>query len=109
MIGSLGLPEIVMISVVALVVIGPKKLPEVAKMVGKAMRDFRKTVNEAKSTIENEINKVDMMKDIKELNEDFKSLRNFERDIKSGIKDMIMPDDATPAKNKPGSTGNESA
>lgn len=65
MFGSIGFPELILIFIVALIVFGPNKLPEIAKTLGKTMRDFRKTVNDAKSTIEAEIEKVDTLKDIK--------------------------------------------
>ena len=56
MIGSLGLGEIVLVAVVALIVIGPDKLPDVARSVGKGLAEFRKVTNELRwqlmSTVE---------------------------------------------------------
>lgn len=82
MIGSLGFPELILIFIVALLVFGPKKLPEVAKMLGKTIREFRKTVNDAKATIEEEIDKadIDFTEDIKEINKDVKKLAGLEDD-----------------------------
>ena len=72
MIGSLGFPEILMIFVVALIVFGPKKLPDFAKTMGKTIREFRKTINDAKASIEDEIDKADITGEIKELNKEIK-------------------------------------
>lgn len=47
MFGSLGMPELIVIFVVALVVFGPSKLPELGKSLGEAIRGFRKSVSEA--------------------------------------------------------------
>ena len=47
MFGSLGMPELIVILVVALVVFGPSKLPELGKSLGEAIRGFRKSVSEA--------------------------------------------------------------
>lgn len=55
MIGSLGLPELIFIFVLALLVFGPKRLPEMGRMVGKGMAEFRKATNELKRTINAEI------------------------------------------------------
>lgn len=55
MIGSLGFPEIIMIFVVVMLLFGPKKLPEFAKMLGKIIREVRSTVDHAKNTISEEI------------------------------------------------------
>jgi Tat protein translocase TatB subunit len=74
MFGSIGFPELLMILVVALLVFGPKKLPEIAKMLGKTLREFRKTVNDAKATIEEEIEKADISKDLKEMDKDIKEI-----------------------------------
>lgn len=81
MIGSLGFPELIMIGIVALLILGPKKLPEAAKTFGKTLREFRKTINEAKSTIEQEIDKVDMVKDLKDLNKDLRSIRHLDSNL----------------------------
>ena len=54
MFGSLGMPELIVIFVVALVVFGPSKLPELGKSLGEAIRGFKKSVNESdKPPIEN--------------------------------------------------------
>lgn len=55
MFGSLGMPELIIIFVIALIIFGPRKLPELGKSLGKAIAEFRKTSNELKSTLEEEI------------------------------------------------------
>ena len=71
MFGNIGFPELLFILVIALLVFGPKKLPEVGKSIGKAVREFRRTSDEIKSRIEEEI-RVSEFKDIKEdLKKDF--------------------------------------
>ena len=54
MFGSLGMPELIVIFLVALVVFGPSKLPELGKSLGEAIRGFRKSIDEPdKPSIEN--------------------------------------------------------
>jgi Tat protein translocase TatB subunit len=53
--GSLGGPELLLIFIVALIVFGPRKLPEIGKSVGKMMAEFRKASNDFKQTIESEV------------------------------------------------------
>lgn len=53
---SIGTSELILIGIVALIVFGPRKLPEMARMIGKTMADFRRTTNEFKSTWEKEVN-----------------------------------------------------
>jgi sec-independent protein translocase protein TatA len=47
MFGSLGMPELIVISVVALIVFGPSKLPDLGKSLGEAIRGFKKAINES--------------------------------------------------------------
>ncbi|PID77833.1 MAG: twin-arginine translocase subunit TatB [Deltaproteobacteria bacterium] len=52
MFGGIGMPEILIILALALIIIGPQKLPDLAKTLGKAFGEFKKSVNELKNTIE---------------------------------------------------------
>jgi TatA/E family protein of Tat protein translocase len=55
MFGSLGMPELLMIFAVALIVFGPRRLPEIGKTLGKALNEFKKATDDLKSTIEREV------------------------------------------------------
>ena len=55
MFGTLGGPELFLILVIALIVFGPRKLPEIGKSMGKMIAEFRKASNEFRQTIENEV------------------------------------------------------
>ena len=54
--GPIGWPEIVIILVVVLLLFGGRKLPELAKGLGKGMRVFKKELNEVKDTVETALN-----------------------------------------------------
>lgn len=56
--GNLGMPELMMIMLLALLLFGPKKLPEIGKQVGKALGEFKRASNDLKRSIEDEMNKV---------------------------------------------------
>jgi TatA/E family protein of Tat protein translocase len=57
---GIGMPELIVILVIALIVIGPKKLPDLAKALGKGMAEFRKATQELKDSldVEDELNEV---------------------------------------------------
>ena len=55
MFGSIGMPELILIFVVALLVFGPKKLPELGKSLGRGLAEFKKPSEDLKKTIEDEI------------------------------------------------------
>lgn len=52
---SLGMQELLLIGVIALIIFGPRKLPQIAKTIGKTMAEFRKATNEFKTTWEKEV------------------------------------------------------
>jgi TatA/E family protein of Tat protein translocase len=49
---GIGMPELIIIFVIALIIIGPKKLPDLARALGKGMAEFRKATNEIKSNLD---------------------------------------------------------
>lgn len=52
---SLGTSELILIGIVALIFLGPRRLPEIARKIGKVMADLRSTANDFKSTWEKEV------------------------------------------------------
>ena len=52
---SLGFPELIVIFVVALLVFGPRKLPELGRSLGKSLSEFKRASNELRSTLDEEI------------------------------------------------------
>jgi len=55
MFGSLGFPELILIFFVALIVFGPRKLPEIGKSIGRALGEFRRATNDLKSSLEEDV------------------------------------------------------
>src|SRR6187551_1894800 len=55
MFGSIGMPELIIIFVLALIIFGPRKLPELGKSLGKSIAEFKRASNELKNTLEDEI------------------------------------------------------
>jgi sec-independent protein translocase protein TatA len=53
--GPIGMPELVIIFVIALIIFGPRKLPELGKSLGRSLNEFKRASNELKSTLEDEI------------------------------------------------------
>jgi len=72
---GIGMPEMLVILALALIVIGPKKLPDLAKSLGRAMREFKKATSEFKETIQLE-------SELSEVKETF-------NDISSEVKDAV--------------------
>ena len=80
--GSLGISELVVIFIIVLVFFGPRRFPEIARSMGSAMREFRRSLNQ----IQRELEEVDPRKDIpgKELLDEVRSGKEFLDGIRSG-------------------------
>ena len=82
---GIGMPELLLLLAIALIVIGPKKLPDLAKSLGRAMREFKKATNEFKETIQIDEDLSDVKKAFDDLGEDIKesvSLKNDTAEFK---------------------------
>jgi sec-independent protein translocase protein TatA len=55
MFGSIGMPELMIIFVIALIIFGPKKLPELGLSLGRSLNEFKLASNELKNTLEEEV------------------------------------------------------
>jgi TatA/E family protein of Tat protein translocase len=53
--GPIGFPEMLVIAVVALIIFGPRKLPELGRSLGRSINEFKRASNELKSTLDEEI------------------------------------------------------
>ena len=76
--GSLGMQEIIVIFVLALIVFGPRKLPEIGKSLGKGLAEFKKASNELKQTWEEEVR----------LEKEKETLANIMKDTSVGSKEI---------------------
>ena len=85
---GMGMPELIIILVIALIVIGPKKLPDLAKALGKGMSEFKKATQEIKGSLNME--------------EEFKEVKEDLIDSVSGLNEPLdlehdnPPEDETP-------------
>jgi len=62
--GPLGFPELIVIFVIALIIFGPRKLPELGKSLGKSIAEFKRASNELRNTLDEEIRQEERTKSI---------------------------------------------
>ena len=74
---GIGMPEMLLLLALALIVIGPKKLPDLAKSLGRAMREFKKATSELKETL-------DLDEDLSEVKGAFDDLKKDTNDLLTG-------------------------
>lgn len=82
---GLGMPEILLILAIALIVIGPQKLPEVAKTLGRAMGEFKRSAQDLKNSID--IDTTPVKKEV--------TARSKKKKLKDVIKDIASDDPVT--------------
>ena len=73
---GIGMPEMILILAIALIVIGPKKLPDLAKSLGRAMNEFKKATREIKDSMDIDGDLQEVKKSIDDLNQDVKEAVN---------------------------------
>lgn len=81
--GQLGFPELILIFVAALLIFGPKKLPELGKSLGKGLREFKRATEDIKSNWEDQIK--DAEHSIKEVKD---TVKDATSEIKTDLKDL---------------------
>lgn len=94
---NLGLPEMLVIFFIALLLFGPKKLPEIGRTIGKAMSEFRRAADELKNSLEREVD-LDLKGDLQQINRDIKDVRGTVNDLRRAVpsmKDFLDPPPAT--------------
>jgi TatA/E family protein of Tat protein translocase len=75
---GIGMPEMLLILVIALVVIGPKKLPDLAKSIGRAMGEFKKATTELKESMDVDSSLKDVKDTFSDINHDIKESISFD-------------------------------
>ena len=58
--GNIGFPELIVIFVIALLVFGPKRLPELGRSLGRGLAEFRRASNDLKHSVEREMESLDL-------------------------------------------------
>jgi TatA/E family protein of Tat protein translocase len=94
---GIGMPEMLVILALALIVIGPKKLPDLAKSLGRAMREFKKATSEFKETIQLESE----LSDVKE------TFNDFSDEVKDAVDLNLKPEKQKADKNGSDNEKNE--
>ena len=89
--GQLGFSEMLMIFVIALLVFGPKKLPELGKSLGKGIREFKKATEELKSNWEDQVK--DITQPLNDVKQDIHSMgQNLKTDLYKHLEAPAEPE-----------------
>jgi len=96
---GIGMPEMILILAIALIVIGPKKLPDLAKSLGRAMNEFKKATREIKDSMDLGGDLQDVKKSLDDLNTDVKDAVDL-NPLKSA-KNESTAEDVAPEKDQP--------
>ena len=91
---DIGMSELLVIFIVALLVFGPKRLPELARALGKGLAEIKKSLNDAKRQVQTEFREIESQEKgvIGKGFADFKqTLQDVKKQVDAGYKDIITP------------------
>jgi Tat protein translocase TatB subunit len=96
---DLGFSEIAFIFVLALIIFGPKKLPEIGRHIGRALAEFKRASNDFKAQIQSEINQIDLEEHKRQilapLTEPLGAVASGSLTVDSGTADSVTIDSTT--------------
>jgi sec-independent protein translocase protein TatA len=95
--GSLGMQEIIVIFVLALIIFGPRKLPDLGKSLGRGMAEFKKASNELKQTWEDEVR---LEKEKQDMAEILKDTSDWKRSLEEEVRVDAESRSDTPVDSK---------
>ena len=84
---GIGLPEMIIIAVVALIFIGPDKLPGVLRSIGKGLVELKRATSDVRSTVQEEMHKIEEEIELKEVRE---SAQDFKNEL-GGVANKVDP------------------
>ncbi len=99
---GIGFTEILLIAVIAILFLGPDKLPEAMVQIAKFFKSVKSTINEAKSSLEEEMRIADLKQEALSYKEQLESATDELKGFKNISMDDIL-DEPTPAQEKPSS------
>ena len=87
---GIGLPEMIVIAIVALVFIGPKNLPGVLRSVGRGLVQLKRATYEVRTTVQDEMDQIEREIDLKDVREAATDLKKDFDGVKSGLDPLSM-------------------
>ncbi|MEJ2154859.1 MAG: Sec-independent protein translocase protein TatB [Desulfobacteraceae bacterium] len=88
---GIGMPELLLVLALALIIIGPKKLPELAKSLGRALGEFKRATSDLKQSIESETGMDEVRQSFKEVKQDIKAQVESRNPTRSDISSAPGP------------------
>jgi sec-independent protein translocase protein TatA len=78
---GIGMPELIVILVIALLIFGPNKLPDVGKALGRSIAEFEKASEDFKESVEMEMREAEKTASVPEIEDDKKKQEKKEKDV----------------------------
>jgi sec-independent protein translocase protein TatB len=92
---NLGMPEIIGLTILGLILFGPKKLPEMGRQLGKLMAEFKRASQEFQNQLQDEVRQLEMEDEVKKVKEAVQPIGTTAREVHGSLQNILS--DSTPS------------
>jgi Tat protein translocase TatB subunit len=103
---NLGMPEIIGLTILGLILFGPKKLPEMGRQLGKLMAEFKRASQEFQNQLQDEVRQLEMEDEVKKVKEAVQPIGTAAREVQGSLHTILSDSTSSTAEAQAQSTHN---
>ena len=103
---NLGMPEIIGLTILGLILFGPKKLPEMGRQLGRLMAEFKRASQEFQNQLQDEVRQLEMEDEVKKVKEAVQPIGTAAREVQGNLQTILTDSTSSTSEVQTQSTHN---